>query len=188
MANYYMADPHFGHAKIISICGRPYTSLDEMNEALLSNILERVGADDDLWVIGDFAYKESGQAIKDIFSRIPGRKHLVPGNHDSKRVKALPWTSVTDAIHAMNDTEKRRFVLCHYPMVTWNQSRHGVLNLFGHVHNNWAGSRNSINLGVDLWDFRPVTGDEVVARARTLPVNPIWQHVEPGINLELQEA
>jgi calcineurin-like phosphoesterase family protein len=69
--------------------------------------------------------------------------------------------------------------LCHYPMLTWPGARKGGLQLFGHVHAHWPGSRNSVNVGVDLWDFRPVSAQDAAARARTLPVNKHWADVEP---------
>ncbi|MEP3668989.1 MAG: metallophosphoesterase [Roseibium sp.] len=181
MAHFYTADPHFGHAKIIPLCNRPFKNLDEMNAALLDNLKQSMTKRDDLWVIGDFAYKGSGNAIEKIFSEIPGNKHLIIGNHDCKHIKRLNWGSQHE-IFALNDGP-HRFLMCHYPMVSWNQARHGVIQLFGHVHNNWAGSRNSVNLGVDLWDFAPVKADAIKARAKTLPVNPIWDLVEPNADL-----
>lgn len=76
--------------------------------------------------------------------------------------------------------DKRRLFLCHYPMITWPGARHQGLQLFGHVHQSWQGSRNSVNIGVDVWDFRPVTLPEITRRAAGLPVNPLWDQVEPG--------
>ena len=34
---YFTADTHFDHANIIRFCNRPFTSVDEMNEALIAN-------------------------------------------------------------------------------------------------------------------------------------------------------
>ncbi len=65
-----------------------------------------------------------------------------------------------------------------YPMITWNHARREALQLFGHVHNNWRGSRNSVNVGVDVWDFMPVTYDDIARRARKLPINKHWSDVE----------
>lgn len=74
-------------------------------------------------------------------------------------------------------------VLCHYPMITWNGARRGALQLFGHVHDQWAGSRNSINVGVDQWDFRPIQIEEMAKRAARMPVNKHWADVEHGNEL-----
>jgi calcineurin-like phosphoesterase family protein len=65
-------------------------------------------------------------------------------------------------------------------MMTWNHARRGALQLFGHVHNNWQGSRNSINVGVDLWDFKPISYDQITNRAMKLPPNLHWRDVEHG--------
>lgn len=65
-------------------------------------------------------------------------------------------------------------------MITFPGARRGGLQLFGHVHQNWTGTRNSVNVGVDVWDFRAVTLPEIEARAATLPVNRHWDEVEPG--------
>lgn len=54
-------------------------------------------------------------------------------------VRELPWASQQElAIVRDDDTI---FVLCHYPTITWPHARHGSIHLFGHVHNNWRGTR-----------------------------------------------
>ncbi|MCE6958272.1 metallophosphoesterase [Cereibacter sphaeroides] len=187
MANIFTADPHFGHANILRLSRRPFASIGEMNEVLLSNLLRDVRRTDDLWLIGDFAYggaQDDPAFLRAIFDRIPGRKHLVRGNHDRKAraVLELGWESQHDIVEFRDDGTK--LVLCHYPMVTWNGARGNSLQLFGHVHQNWAGSRKSVNVGVDCWDFRPVRLPAIRARAETLPQNPVWHIVEPGLEDE----
>lgn len=113
------------------------------------------------------------------FHRIPGRKHLIVGNHDKAWVRSFGWSSVQDIV-SLKDGDQW-FVLCHYPMQTWNHARRGAIQIFGHVHNNWRGSRNSVNVGVDVWDFQPMQAVDIMRRAKTLPVNRHWKDVEPGI-------
>ncbi|GAA0292162.1 metallophosphoesterase family protein [Rhodovulum strictum] len=74
---------------------------------------------------------------------------------------------------------ERPVTLCHYPMITWNHARKGALHLFGHVHGNWRGSANAVNLGVDVWDHAPAAFRDAAGRARGLPVNGHWQDSEP---------
>lgn len=52
-----------------------------MNEALLANWADTVGEDDEIWVLGDVAVGRIAETPPPIAS-LPGRKHLVPGNHD----------------------------------------------------------------------------------------------------------
>ncbi len=133
MSHYYTADLHFGHKNILHYCNRPFTTVDEMDEVLLHNIQDTIGADDDLWIVGDFSFGRDKQP-ETLFEQIPGRKHLIIGNHDKKRVLELPWASV-QPFKEMQDGDTW-LTLCHYPLLTWNGARYGALNLFGHVHDN----------------------------------------------------
>ncbi len=149
MTNWYTADTHFGHENVIALCGRPFRNA------------------------GEPSYLEA------IFGQLPGaRKHLVIGNHDLEPTLALPWDSISHLAEVKDGSGNQVHTLCHYPMITWNRARRGALQIFGHVHNNWKGSRNSVNAGVDVWEFMPVRFEEIARRAKTLPVNKHWADVE----------
>lgn len=182
--NFYTADPHFGHANILKFCNRPFRDVPEMDARILLNYQNVVCPHDDLWILGDFTFAGIDDSIhvSGMLRSIPGRKHLVTGNHDKHWVRNLPeWASVHDLVEIKD--AGHRVTLCHYPMITFAGARHGAIQMFGHVHQNWAGSRNSVNVGVDLWDFRPITLEDVKSRALELPVNPLWEQVEPGMGL-----
>ena len=184
MANWYTADLHLGHTRIIEFCNRPFADIDEMNARIIQNFQSSVDFDDDLWVLGDFAFGQSTslEKFENWFHQIPGRKHLVIGNHDDEAVIALPWESISD-LKEIKDGDQP-VVLCHYPMITWNGARKRAVQLFGHVHDQWQGSRNSVNVGVDQWDFGPVQIGDILRRARSLPVNKHWADVEHGSDLD----
>ncbi|NVK42388.1 MAG: metallophosphoesterase [Oceanospirillaceae bacterium] len=186
MANWYTADLHFGHERIIEFCKRPFRSVSEMNATIIANFQACVGHDDDLWVLGDFAFGRADDTARfeGWFHSLPGRKHLIIGNHDDEAVISLPWHSV-EYMAELQD-EEQGLVLCHYPMITWNGARRGALQLFGHVHDQWPGSRNSVNVGVDQWDFRPVQIQEIAQRAKRLSVNKHWADVEHENENELE--
>jgi len=48
-------------------------------------------------------------------------------------------------------------VLCHYAFRTWNGMSKGALNLHGHSHGRLKPAPRQVDVGVDVWDFRPVT-------------------------------
>lgn len=181
--HWYTADLHLNHNAIIGFCKRPFGSTAEMDSRICTNIADKVAPTDDLWVVGDFAFArvEDREKIAQRFAALPGRKHLVLGNHDKAWVRALPWTSQHEIV--LVPDEDTYFFLCHYPMITWPQARYGTIQLFGHVHNNWRGSRNSVNVGVDVWDFVPVQRSDIMRRASQMPVNAHWEDVEPGADL-----
>lgn len=56
MTIWYTADTHFGHDNIIKHCNRPFESASHMDAMLLANLAARVGPQDTLWVVGDFAF------------------------------------------------------------------------------------------------------------------------------------
>lgn len=170
MAHFFTADPHFGDDAIRNFFSRPFASTTAMDAAIIARAAV-VGAGDDFWIIGDFAdcQTEAGRAAATAaFAALPGRKHLVRGNHDTDWLTgALGWASIHDLVEVR--AGGRRFVLCHYPMLTWNGSRSGVIQLFGHVHTWWEGSGGQVNVGVDLWDFAPVTPEQAEVAALNLP-------------------
>jgi len=55
---FYTADLHFGHALMLSptACVRPFSSVAEMDEALIRNWNAAVGPEDIVYVIGDFSF------------------------------------------------------------------------------------------------------------------------------------
>jgi len=145
MTYWYTADLHLGHESIIRLCNRPFCDANQRDTALIENLNSCVGRGDHLWIIGDFAL---GRKSKDtdwprqIFDRLPGvRKNLLIGNHDNSHTQALPWDSLSHLVEIRDGPRKSRAnTLCRYPMVTWNHSRRGALQLFGHVHQNWTGT------------------------------------------------
>ena len=42
MALCYTADTHFGHENVMKFCDRPFSSMEEMDAVLISNMSERV--------------------------------------------------------------------------------------------------------------------------------------------------
>lgn len=182
MTNWYTADTNFGHENVIGFCNRPFRSAGQMDAIMIENLWAHVRPDDDLWIVGDFAFgskaKESSY-LTEILGQLPGaRKHLIVGNHDLEPTLALPWDSISHLAEVRDGPKNQAHTLCHYPMITWNHARRDALQLFGHVHNNWKGSSNSVNVGVDVWDFKPVRFEDIARRARSLPVNKHWADVE----------
>lgn len=100
-----------------------------MNAAIIQNIQSCVSFEDDLWILGDFTFGQAtdSQKFENWFHQIPGRKHLVVGNHDDEAIAMLPWDSICD-LKEIKDGEPS-LVLYHYPMITWSGARRGVLQL-----------------------------------------------------------
>lgn len=182
MTIWYTADTHFGHENVIRFCNRPFKTASQMDGIILENMWKVVQPEDDLLIIGDFAFgpkSKDSQYVEMIFNQLPGaRRHLVIGNHDLGPTLELPWDSISHLAELRDGPQNQLNTLCHYPMITWNHARRGALQLFGHVHNNWRGSQNAVNVGVDVWSFMPVSYVDVARRAKNLKQNLHWGDVE----------
>ena len=170
---YFTSDLHLGHANIIRFCNRPFADVDEMDETIIANWESRVREDDNVYILGDLMYRAKA-APDDVLSRLPGRKHLVVGNHDHTWLSRVDiskhFVEVEDII--VLKTGGITMTLCHYPMLSWPHSFYGSYMVFGHIHNSvqvddgWEYIRERermLNAGVDINGFYPVTFEEMVA-------------------------
>ena len=140
---YFTSDLHLGHAKAITFTNRPFSDVDEMNEALLRNINETVTEKDDLWILGDFAYGIGREEVRKYRNMIRCRQvHLINGNHDRNYSKDHIFQSVQDYKELKTDYGK--IILFHYPIFEWNAGHYGTVHLHGHIHS--TGDYNASNL------------------------------------------
>jgi len=178
MTTYFISDTHFGHANIIRFCKRPFADVSAMDEALIRNWNDTVGQDDDVWHLGDFSSYRDGR-LAAVFWRLNGRKHLVIGNHDEENeaVLDLPWEE-PPIQQGMLSVEGRRVFVNHYPLRSWPKIGKGAVHLFGHMHGRLQGTRQSTDMGVDCWSFRPVALADIDRRLKSHP--PVPAIDQPG--------
>jgi len=166
---WFTSDTHFGHGAIIRYCNRPFAGARAMDEALIDGWNDRVGRDDEVYHLGDFAFHRPRMA-GEILDRLKGKKHLVFGNHDPLRIRALAgWASAQPYLEIGGRGFAPKIVLCHYAMRVWNPHRHGAWMLYGHSHGGLAGDRQSMDVGVDVHGYRPVSLDELAEKLKLLP-------------------
>ena len=66
MTVWFTADTHFGHGGALGRFKRPFRSVDEMDEALVARWNERVRHTDEVWHLGDFAYRASSRRMVEL--------------------------------------------------------------------------------------------------------------------------
>ncbi|MBV8915765.1 MAG: metallophosphoesterase [Acetobacteraceae bacterium] len=165
MTVFFTADTHFGHGGALGLYRRPFRSVAEMDAAMVHRWNAVVGAQDEVWHLGDFALRRSAQDMAVLLDRLHGQKHLLTGNNDGPTTTALPgWASVQP--YAELELDGIGLVLCHYPFRTWRNMGRGWLNLHGHSHGRLAPMARQADVGVDAWDFQPVTLEQVRVRLR----------------------
>ena len=162
--NYYIADLHFGHRNIISLCNRPFVDVNEMEQILIKNWNDVVKNNDNVYIVGDLFFKH--QNIESILSSLNGKKHLILGNHDTDWINdeliSKYFVSCDKMLEIVDNNH--RIMLCHYPMLSYpKQSRTYMIH--GHIHNDtlfdyWhvlVKRKNVLNAGVEINNFKPVS-------------------------------
>ena len=162
MAVWFTSDTHFADHRVLNLYPRPFASTAEMNAGLTANWNAVVSPDDEVWHLGDFA--RTVKAAGELLPRLNGTKHLLLGNNDPPGVRELGWASVADYREITLDDVA--LVLCHYPFRSWNGQHKGAVNLHGHSHGRLAPMTRQLDVGVDVWAFRPVSLQTLLERDR----------------------
>jgi calcineurin-like phosphoesterase family protein len=191
MTTWFTADLHLGHGNIIGYCDRPWPDVAAMNAALVERWNDTVSPDDIVWVLGDLAMGSIDDSLA-LVAALPGRKLLLAGNHDrcwaGHGNRAEPWVArYLDAgfaeIHQGElhlDVGGHRVLACHFPYRGDSHDHDRYVNarpvdrgewlLHGHVHERWRHDGRMLNVGVDVWDFRPVSEAQLAGLIEAGPV------------------
>lgn len=155
---WFTSDTHFGHANILKFEAeaRPFSTLEEMHEALIENWNSCVHPSDVVWHLGDFAF---GAYNIPIAARLNGIKKLVLGNHDSYHIsKYLPYFS---GVHGVKNLGNGA-ILSHIPLRRDNFGGRNILNVHGHLHSKevtlpcGAHDQEYFNVSVELHGLAPI--------------------------------
>jgi calcineurin-like phosphoesterase family protein len=189
MNRWFTSDTHFGHANIIKYCNRPFTDVDEMNEAIVENWNRVVAADDTVYHLGDVALGP-WEKWDEVLTRLNGHKILVVGNHErifkgepQKRIdRFMPYYQqwFEDIVDNMADfklVNGHTVNLSHFPYEAdhMDKARHmefrlpdnGVPLVHGHTHMETIMSRSEANtiqvhVGMDAHNYTPVSEQQVI--------------------------
>jgi calcineurin-like phosphoesterase family protein len=162
MATFFISDTHFGHAHIITLCKRPFASVEEMDETMISRWNAVVAPGDTVYHLGDILYRSARQ-VGEYLDRLNGAIHLIAGNHDVTITgdDAERFASISQIKEITVDGQL--IVLCHYPMREWNGAWAGTWHLYGHTHGGLDDTPHgfSLDVGADTHDFRPWSMAEI---------------------------
>ncbi|HLH12251.1 MAG TPA: metallophosphoesterase family protein [Methylovirgula sp.] len=165
MPIFFTSDTHFGDAKRIRVDRRPFASIAEHDAALIARWNEVVGVEDEIYHLGDFTAFKDPDRVSALLAALNGRKHLVIGNNDPPTTTANKgWISV--AYYEERMVEDRLLILCHYPFRTWHDMGKGAIDLHGHSHGKLKEKTRQYDVGVDVFDYRPVTLAEILRSKR----------------------
>ena len=167
VAEFFTADTHLGHRNIIRYTNRPFATLEEMDEVIISNINSRVRSNDILYHLGDVAFGDRNKVVSYLERINCKRIHLILGNHDKVIRKNLTFfEKYFESIHDFKEIKTlcgQEITLCHYALRTWRKSHYGAWSLFGHSHGSLPDNPNALSwdVGVDNNNFVPLSMEDL---------------------------
>jgi calcineurin-like phosphoesterase family protein len=139
------------------------------DDTMIDNINKMVMPNDFLYHLGDFCMG-GYEDYKSYRDRINCNNiYLIKGNHDTKdkKIESL-FLKIRDLYKVTWSNQK--IILCHYPMLRWDNSHYGAWHLYGHCHGSLAPflvdhgldtKLLSMDVGVDCNNYAPVSFDTV---------------------------
>jgi calcineurin-like phosphoesterase family protein len=138
-----------------------------MNETIIKNWNAIIKDGDTVYLLGDFMFRDSIEFL----DRLNGNIILIRGNHDRKEIFKAKNIICYQKFEYNYDGYK--FLLNHRPVFDgydpYKDSDNHIKNvddydyiLCGHVHEKWKTKGKNINVGVDVWDFKPITINDII--------------------------
>jgi calcineurin-like phosphoesterase family protein len=152
-----------GHKNIIKYSNRPFNSVEEMDSIIIAHYNSVVKQGDVVYDLGDFSFANPVKYLP----RFNVQPIRIKGSHDhdlkEPRMLVIKPNNLVD-----NEGAPLVITLCHYAMRSWELSHYGSWHLFGHHHGLLPPYGLSFDVGVDSWDFFPVSLTQIRAKMATL--------------------
>jgi len=160
MTIYIISDSHFNHANILKYAERPFGNVALMNESMIENWNKKVGKNDTVLHLGDFALgkKTELMAIKD---RLNGHIILINGSHDRDVLKIKD-----DKFIIVEGTLKLGYIIFSHEPLAKKDIPVGFTNVHGHIHN--KDSYAGLNISVEKTNYSPLSLDELKERIKQM--------------------
>lgn len=160
---WFISDTHFGHNNIITYCRPQFSSVEEMEDSIITNWNAAIRPQDLVYHLGDFGWKTSD--AKRVRPLLNGAIRLIVGNHDD--IPSLAAAGLFQRIYLWKQFPDEGFTASHIPM-RFNQLRHSAKNLHGHVHGNLDGLEDfHRDISVESTGFAPVHFDDIALWAKS---------------------
>jgi calcineurin-like phosphoesterase family protein len=188
---WFWSDMHFGHDAVIDFCNRPFTDKEHMKEELIARHNKVVKPNDLVIYGGDIFFHHTKNQMREVLSRLNGRKILVRGNHDFKprEMMNVGFDLCVESMEMIIANEK--VLISHFPyrmnerLYKWLKIKkffykilklrtvhlekyhdkrpvdRGQFLLHGHTHDTYKVKGRMIHIGVDAWNYTPVNIQEI---------------------------
>jgi calcineurin-like phosphoesterase family protein len=165
------SDLHLNHKNILKYEpeARPFETVEEMNNRIISNWNNVVNENDTVYVLGDMCMGKLDE-IPALINQLKGKIILVRGNHDQEnRIKLYKELGIEVKDIAYLEYKGRFFIMCHFPMTNPEftkmviKDNSEVVMLYGHLHSNAPKGYvdGSYHVGMDTNDLTPISIHQV---------------------------
>lgn len=157
---WFTADYHLFNENIIGYTKRPFSNSQHMGKALIIKYNQCVGVNDTVYFLGDLTLKgiEFKPSLNALVGRMNGDKHLILGNHDHLSVRDYMEMGF-ESVHSSLDLGMEGLRLVHDPAIAYTYP--SQIFLAAHVHTFYVTYKNVINVGVDVWEHKPVSLNQI---------------------------
>lgn len=188
---WFTADIHFGHSNILGFHDRSSLgkTIEEHDESIIQMWNDTVAKKDTIYILGDIGLVD-GDRLRRILHRLNGNKILIKGNHDRiptyleghfNQITLHKCFKFKASVYS-EITEDFEVVMCHYPIVTWENKQRGSVMIHGHCHGSIDKyNTNSKELRVD------VGLDSELSQLRFVSLERLYNHfkkIAGGVTLK----
>ena len=181
--DFFIGDMHFFHSNALAYDNRPFLTAEANNEAIIDRWNEHVNITDHTYILGDISHGNVTRTME-LLNQLNGDKTLLVGNHDERFLKNRDFRNIFREIcyyKKLDLSDGQKLILCHYPILAFDQQFRHSIHLYAHVHNSQQfatvehmrkltekergkGTCRMYNVGcmLDYMDFTPRSLDEIL--------------------------
>lgn len=150
---FFTSDWHLGHVLMVSSekahKARPFATVEEHDEAVITNVNKTCHPKDVLYVLGDVTFKRDRLSL---LKEVRCKLKLVGGNHDDLATEMYlrHFQKVRGVV------QYKQTVATHIPVHPAQLESRYVLNIHGHLHGKVLDDRRYVNVCLDNHGMKPV--------------------------------
>jgi len=139
-----------------------------MNKHMTETWNKIVKPEDEIYILGDFSFKNTKRRIRDAMSRLNGKKYMIKGNHDRSdelnnllNSKLIEWWKYNYEFTYEYKGKNYTILLSHYPHYPTSDN---VICLYGHIHERILSDviNGAFNVGVDCVGYEPISIEKLI--------------------------
>lgn len=168
---YFISDLHLFHENVIKSDNRPFDTVEQMHEYIISQWNSVVKETDIVFLMGDLCFK-NWRFGKEIVHKLNGKIYYILGNHDTinDMKKMERFIDILDYVELsinLGNNNRKHLILMHYPILSWNRKKRGSYMIHGHCHGNIDNTKfTKKNLVKDIGcmtnDYKPYSIHDII--------------------------